>query len=125
MPGVASVSADDDNTYEVIVAAQVVVKSALFRMRAKITEDEPTRLAVKATGGEVSGDTRIDIRGQLDLTSIDDAVTRIAFALRGTVEGKMMHVGTGPAINYQSRHMARQFASDVTKHIEALGNSSG
>ena len=42
MPGVASIEPRSDTTYDVVVAAQVVVKSALFQMRAEITHEDAT-----------------------------------------------------------------------------------
>ena len=119
MPGVASIEPRSETAYDVVVAAQVVVKSALFRMRAEITKEDATHLEGRASGEEVAGDARIDMFGRLDLTALERDSTRIAFVLEGTVEGKMMHVGTGPAISFQSRHMAKQFVNDVQQRIEA------
>ena len=119
MPGVASIEPRSDTTYDVVVAAQVVVKSALFQMRAEITHEDATYLEGKASGKDVAGDARIDMLGRLNLTALERNSTRIAFVLEGTVEGKMMHVGTGPAISFQSRHMAKQFVSEAQRRIEA------
>ncbi len=118
MPGVASVEPRDEKTYDLVVAAQVVVKSALFQIRAEITEEDATHLEGRASGEEVAGDARIDMSGRLNLTALERDLTRIAFVLEGTVEGKMMHVGTGPAISFQSRYMAKQFVNETQRRIE-------
>jgi carbon monoxide dehydrogenase subunit G len=119
MPGVASVEPRDERTYDVVVAAQVVVKTAMFQMRAEVTHEDATHLEGTAAGDEVAGDGRIDVLGRLDLTAVDEDQTKVSFVLEGSVEGKMMHVGTGPAISFQARHMAKQFVSEVKERIEA------
>ena len=119
MPGVASVVPRDETTYDVVATVQVIAKTAHFRIVAEITHETEIHLEGRASGEDIAGGGAVDLEGQLDLTPLDSDSTKVAFSLVGTLDGKMVHFGTGPAINYQSSHMAKQFANEVQKRIEA------
>ncbi|MBM4438194.1 MAG: hypothetical protein FJ029_13425 [Actinobacteria bacterium] len=120
MPGLDRIEARGPNDYEVIASAQIVTHSALFRINVELTETGPTRLAGRAAGEDATKDTRIELAGSLDLASETPDRTRIAFALEGVVDGDLVLFGSGPAIDFQARHMARQFAHDLRRALESL-----
>lgn len=120
IPGCESIVASGENEYDVVLTAKVGPVSAKFKGKLKLEDMNPPHsynLAFEGQGG-VAGFARGS--AQVNLTPEGDDNTRLGYAVKANVGGKLAQIGSR-LIDGAARKLAEQFFSAFNKHVAAAG----
>jgi carbon monoxide dehydrogenase subunit G len=122
IPGCESIAASGENEYDVVLTARVGPVSAKFKGKLKLTDMNPPssyNLAFEGQGG-VAGFARGS--AQVNLTPEGDEDTRLTYAVKANVGGKLAQIGSR-LIDGAAKKLAEQFFSAFNKHVSAAGEA--
>ena len=120
IPGCESIVAIGDNQYDVVLTAKVGPVSAKFKGKLTLADLDPPKaynLAFEGQGG-VAGFARGS--AQVDLQPAGDEATRLAYAVKASVGGKLAQIGSR-LIDGAARKLAEQFFTAFNKHVSRGG----
>jgi carbon monoxide dehydrogenase subunit G len=116
IPGCESIEATGENQYDVVLTAKVGPVSAKFKGKLTLADLDPPKaytIAFEGQGG-VAGFARGS--AQVDLTPTGDEATRLAYAVKAAVGGKLAQIGSR-LIDGAARKLAEQFFTAFNKHV--------
>ncbi|MPZ43525.1 MAG: carbon monoxide dehydrogenase [Betaproteobacteria bacterium] len=122
IPGCESIVPSGENEYDVVLTAKVGPVSARFKGKLKLADMNPPEsynLAFEGQGG-VAGFARGS--AQVNLTPEGDEKTRLGYAVKANVGGKLAQIGSR-LIDGAARKLAEQFFSAFNKHVTASGEA--
>ena len=120
IPGCESIVASGENEYDVVLTAKVGPVSAKFKGKLKLTDMNPPssyHIAFEGQGG-VAGFARGS--AQVNLTPEGDENTRLEYAVKANVGGKLAQIGSR-LIDGAAKKLAEQFFNAFNKHVSAAG----
>jgi carbon monoxide dehydrogenase subunit G len=120
IPGCESIVASGENEYDVVLTAKVGPVSAKFKGKLTLADMNPPHsynLAFEGQGG-VAGFARGS--AQVNLTPEGDDSTRLGYAVKANVGGKLAQIGSR-LIDGAAKKLAEQFFSAFNKHVAAAG----
>ena len=118
IPGCESIAQSGENEYDVVLTAKVGPVSAKFKGKLKLSDINPPQsynLAFEGQGG-VAGFARGS--AQVNLTPEGDNSTRLGYAVKANVGGKLAQIGSR-LIDGAAKKLAEQFFSAFNKHVTA------
>jgi carbon monoxide dehydrogenase subunit G len=118
IPGCESIAQSGENEYDVVLTAKVGPVSARFKGKLKLSDISPPQsynLAFEGQGG-VAGFARGS--AQVNLTPEGDNSTRLGYAVKANVGGKLAQIGSR-LIDGAAKKLAEQFFSAFNKHVTA------
>lgn len=118
IPGCESIAQSGENEYDVVLTAKVGPVSAKFKGKLKLSDINPPQsynLAFEGQGG-VAGFARGS--AQVNLTPEGDSSTRLGYAVKANVGGKLAQIGSR-LIDGAAKKLAEQFFSAFNKHVTA------
>jgi uncharacterized protein len=122
IPGCESIVASGENEYDVVLTAKVGPVSAKFKGKLKLTDMNPPssyHIAFEGQGG-VAGFARGS--AQVNLTPEGDESTRLGYAVKANVGGKLAQIGSR-LIDGAAKKLAEQFFNAFNKHVSAAGEA--
>jgi hypothetical protein len=122
IPGCESIVASGENEYDVVLTAKVGPVSAKFKGKLKLTDMNPPssyHIAFEGQGG-VAGFARGS--AQVNLTPEGDESTRLEYAVKANVGGKLAQIGSR-LIDGAAKKLAEQFFNAFNKHVSAAGEA--
>jgi carbon monoxide dehydrogenase subunit G len=122
IPGCESIVASGENEYDVVLTAKVGPVSAKFKGKLKLTDMNPPssyHIAFEGQGG-VAGFARGS--AQVNLTPEGDKNTRLGYAVKANVGGKLAQIGSR-LIDGAAKKLAEQFFSAFNKHVSTAGEA--
>ncbi len=120
IPGCESIVPSGENQYDVVLTAKVGPVSAKFKGKLVLADMDPPNsynLAFEGQGG-VAGFARGS--AQVSLTPAGDEATRLGYAVKASVGGKLAQIGSR-LIDGAAKKLAEQFFSAFNKHVSAAG----
>jgi carbon monoxide dehydrogenase subunit G len=120
IPGCESIVATGENQYDVVLTAKVGPVSAKFKGKLTLGDLDPPKaynLTFEGQGG-VAGFARGS--AQVGLTPEGDDATRLAYAVKAAVGGKLAQIGSR-LIDGAARKLAEQFFTAFSKHVSGGG----
>jgi uncharacterized protein len=120
IPGCESIVPSGENQYDVVLTAKVGPVSAKFKGKLVLADMDPPNsynLAFEGQGG-VAGFARGS--AQVSLTPTGDEATRLGYAVKASVGGKLAQIGSR-LIDGAAKKLAEQFFSAFNKHVSAAG----
>ena len=121
IPGCESIVPSGENQYDVVLTAKVGPVSAKFKGKLMLADIDPPNaynLAFEGQGG-VAGFARGS--AQVNLTADGDEATRLGYAVKANVGGKLAQIGSR-LIDGAAKKLAEQFFSAFNKHVSAADN---
>jgi uncharacterized protein len=118
IPGCESIVPSGENQYDVVLTARVGPVSAKFKGKLVLADIDPPNsynLSFEGQGG-VAGFARGS--AQVSLTPAGDDATRLGYAVKANVGGKLAQIGSR-LIDGAARKLAEQFFSAFNKHVSA------
>jgi carbon monoxide dehydrogenase subunit G len=122
IPGCESIEPSGENEYDVVLTAKVGPVSAKFKGKLKLADMKPPdsyNLAFEGQGG-VAGFARGS--AQVSLTPEGDGKTRLGYAVKASVGGKLAQIGSR-LIDGAAKKLAEQFFSAFNKHVTTTGST--
>jgi carbon monoxide dehydrogenase subunit G len=122
IPGCESIVASGENEYDVVLTAKVGPVSAKFKGKLKLTDMNPPssyHIAFEGQGG-VAGFARGS--AQVNLTPEGDENTRLGYAVKANVGGKLAQIGSR-LIDGAAKKLAEQFFSAFNRHVSTAGEA--
>ena len=122
IPGCESIAASGEHQFDVVLTAKVGPVSARFKGKLILADLNPPHsynLAFEGQGG-VAGFAKGGAEVSL---SPDDAGTRLAYAVKASVGGKLAQIGSR-LIDGAAKKLATQFFTAFAKHLREEGSKA-
>jgi carbon monoxide dehydrogenase subunit G len=124
VPGCEKVEVVDDKTYKVRVKVKIAFVSLTFNMKVAITEmNRPDHLESVATGEESAMASSIKAKNSLDLKSLSETETEIAYRSDVSLFGKLGTMGQS-VVKGKAKQLGKQFADALKNRLEIRGAAS-
>ena len=120
IPGIEQVAEVDANTYHMVLKAKVSFITAAFDMTVTIVDrQEPDYLNAKGEGKGHKGAGRVTFHQTINLKSLSENETEVAYKLEFNLVGKLATVG-GKVIARKASEIANEFRQAFTAKCEEL-----